>query len=79
MVIKNLILAKRIIKIVFGFTLLILGIAMLVLPGPGLLVIFFGLIILSAEYIWAKILLKKVKQRLNQLKNYKGQLKSILP
>ena len=71
MIIKNLETAKKIIKIVFGFTLLVLGIAMLILPGPGLLVIFFGLIILAAEYIWAKTLLKKVKQRLNQLKNYK--------
>ncbi len=71
MVIKTLKLAERTIKIVFGFTLLVLGIAMLVLPGPGLLVIFFGLLILAAEYVWARKLLKNVKQRLDRLRKYK--------
>jgi len=71
MAINNLKIAKRVIKIVFGFTLLIIGIAMLVLPGPGWLTIFFGLIILGAEYLWAKKLLKKLKFKFKQLKNLK--------
>ena len=71
MIIRTLKLAKRTIKIVFGFTLLVLGIAMLVLPGPGLLVIFFGLVILAAEYVWAQTLLENVKQRIDKIKNYK--------
>lgn len=53
--------AKRLIKIVFAFTLLIGGVAMLVLPGPGLLVIFAGLAILSGEFVWAKRLLERLK------------------
>ena len=53
--------AKRLIKIVVGFTLLVLGIAMLVLPGPGIVTIMLGLAILSAEYVWARRLLDRMK------------------
>jgi tellurite resistance protein TerC len=53
--------AKRLIKIVFAFTLLIVGVAMLVLPGPGLLVIGAALAILSGEFVWAKRLLERLK------------------
>jgi len=54
--------AKRIIVALIGSTVLFVGIAMLVLPGPGWLVIFFGLTILSAEFVWAQRLLRRLKQ-----------------
>jgi uncharacterized protein (TIGR02611 family) len=63
--------AKRMIKIVFGFTVVALGIAMLVLPGPGWLTIFFGLVILATEYVWAKNLLDKAKSQVDKIRNYK--------
>lgn len=69
MKIKNLEKAKRTIKIVFGFTILIIGIALLVLPGPGIPIVIFGLIILATEYIWAKNLLNKTKSGFNKIKN----------
>ena len=68
MLIKNLKSVKRAIKIVVGFTILLLGIALLVLPGPGMLIIVFGLIILATEYIWVRKLLEKAKFRLNKFK-----------
>ncbi len=68
MLIKNLKSVKRAIKIVVGFTILLLGMALLVLPGPGIPIIIFGLIILAAEYIWARKLLEKAKSGLNKLK-----------
>ena len=37
-----------------GSTVLIAGIAMLVLPGPGLVVIIAGLAILATEFAWAE-------------------------
>jgi uncharacterized protein (TIGR02611 family) len=37
-----------------GITLLIIGAILLVLPGPGLVVIILGLVVLSWEYEWAK-------------------------
>ncbi len=57
--IKTLKQAKRIIRIVIGFTLLIIGIALIVLPGPATIVIPAGLAVLAGEFLWAKRLLKR--------------------
>jgi tellurite resistance protein TerC len=54
---------KRLFKIVFGFTLLATGAAMLVLPGPGWLTIGLGLVVLAAEFIWARRLLNRFKEQ----------------
>ena len=54
--------AKRIVKIMVGFTLLAVGTAMLLLPGPGLVTIAFGLAILSAEFLWARRWLEHLKR-----------------
>lgn len=67
--IKTLQQAKRFLTILFGFTLLILGIAMLVLPGPGLITIALALGILAAEYVWARRLLDRLKQQGDRLRN----------
>jgi hypothetical protein len=55
---------RRIARVVGGWTLLGVGGALLVLPGPGLLVIAAGLALLATEYEWAARLLHKVKARL---------------
>ena len=60
--------AKRVIKIVVGFTLLLIGIVLLVLPGPGWLTIFLGLALLAAEFAWAKRLLERLKNTANHVK-----------
>jgi uncharacterized protein (TIGR02611 family) len=59
--------AKRLIRIVVGFTVLILGVLLLVLPGPGLLIIFVGLATLSAEFVWARRLRDRLKQQAQRL------------
>jgi uncharacterized protein (TIGR02611 family) len=46
--------AKRLAVLVLGFVVLGAGIAMLALPGPGLLVIILGLAILATEFAWAE-------------------------
>jgi len=52
--------------VVMGFTVLLAGIAMLVLPGPAFVVIPIGLAILSLEFAWAarllEVALKKAEQ-----------------
>ena len=53
--------ARRWVRILLGFSALALGAAMLVLPGPGIVVIFAGLAILATEYAWARRYLKKFK------------------
>ncbi|MEK7286558.1 MAG: PGPGW domain-containing protein [Nitrospirota bacterium] len=54
--------AKKAVVIVVGFTILIIGIVMIALPGPGILVIPIGLAILATEFLWAKRLLRRFKK-----------------
>jgi tellurite resistance protein TerC len=54
---------KRVGIAIGGFTVLIIGIAMIVLPGPAVIVIPAGLAILALEFAWAKRLLVEVKER----------------
>ncbi|HLO26857.1 MAG TPA: PGPGW domain-containing protein [Geobacteraceae bacterium] len=56
--------AKRAIITVVGFTVLGIGVAMIVLPGPAIVVIPVGLGILATEFVWARTLLKHVKERI---------------
>ena len=54
--------ARRIIIAVIGFTVLAAGVAMIVLPGPAVVVIPLGLAILGLEFAWARRWLQRVKQ-----------------
>lgn len=60
---------KRIAVTIAGFLVVIAGVALLVLPGPGLLVIIAGLAILATEYVWAQRLLRLAKEKANQAKD----------
>jgi Putative transmembrane protein (PGPGW) len=56
-------LLKRSAVTILGFGLLLLGGAMMVLPGPGILVIVAGLAVLATEYVWAQKLLKTARSQ----------------
>jgi hypothetical protein len=60
---------KRIAVTVAGGFVVIVGVALLVLPGPGILVIIAGLAILATEYVWAERLLRMAKERAVQAKD----------
>ncbi len=66
---KTLKNVKRIIIGIIGFTVLLIGLALIVLPGPAFIVIPVGLAILATEFAWARRLLKKVKQQVEQRRN----------
>ena len=53
--------AKKLIIGLVGLAVLLIGIAMMFLPGPAIVVIPVGLGILATEFVWAKSLLEKVK------------------
>ena len=55
--------SKRIAVFVLGVALVGAGIALLVLPGPGLLVIIAGLAVLATEFAWAERLLDQAKEQ----------------
>ncbi len=54
-------LIRRVFVAIAGFTVLLIGIAMIVLPGPAFIVIPLGLAILATEFVWAQALLHKAK------------------
>lgn len=55
--------AKRVVLEVVGWLLLLIGIAAIFLPGPGLLCIFAGLAVLSGQYEWAARWVEPVRLR----------------
>ena len=55
--------AKRVVLETLGWVLLVLGLALIFLPGPGLLGIFAGLALLSQQYDWAERRVEPVKMR----------------
>jgi len=52
---------RRAVVAVIGFTVLLIGVAMVVLPGPAVIVIPLGLTILATEFVWARRLLEKAR------------------
>jgi tellurite resistance protein TerC len=54
--------ARKVAVAVIGSTVLLFGIALIVLPGPASVVIPLGLAILATEFLWARRLLRRVKQ-----------------
>jgi uncharacterized protein (TIGR02611 family) len=58
---------RWLLTMVIGFALLVLGLIMMVTPGPGILFIFFGLSILALEIAWARELHKQGMQGLERI------------
>jgi tellurite resistance protein TerC len=54
--------AKRVITAIIGTTVLLFGIALLVLPGPAFIVIPVGLAILATEFAWARRSLRIIRE-----------------
>jgi uncharacterized protein (TIGR02611 family) len=54
---------RRSIVFLIGSTVLLAGVLMLVLPGPGIVVIIVGLAILATEFAWANRLLTRARDR----------------
>ena len=65
-------LAKRIVIAVVGATVLLLGVVMIVTPGPAFVLIPVGLAILSIEFAWARRWLRKVRETISR-KSSEGQ------
>lgn len=55
--------ARRVVLETAGWLLLVVGIAALILPGPGLLGVFAGLALLSQQYDWAERRTEPVKRK----------------
>lgn len=58
---------RKIVLGTIGGTVLVLGVVMIVLPGPAILVIPLGLGILAAEFAWARRWLERLRERGDRL------------
>jgi len=58
-------MARRIVITVVGVTVLIIGMIMIVTPGPALVLIPVGLAILSIEFAWARAWLKRLREAIS--------------
>ncbi len=63
MAVKGAATAKKAGAQVLGWTLVLLGLAAMILPGPGLLLLFAGLAILSQQFAWAERRVEPVKRQ----------------
>jgi hypothetical protein len=61
--------ARRVVVVTVGSTLLLLGLAMVVLPGPAFVIIPLGLGVLAIEFAWARRWLVRIRQTARQLTN----------
>ena len=50
---------RKIVIAVIGTTILLIGVALIVLPGPAFIVIPIGLSVLASEFIWARRVIKR--------------------
>jgi len=67
---------KRLIVAVVGTTILVAGIAMIVLPGPAIVVIPLALGLLATEFVWARRLLHLVRERIQRSANSRNNNQS---
>jgi uncharacterized protein (TIGR02611 family) len=69
MIFRTIDQVRRFFKILAGFTLVLIGVVMFFTPGPGWLVVFLGLTLLGAEFVWARRLMDHMKNQSNRLKD----------
>jgi hypothetical protein len=63
---SSLRLARKAVVAVLGLSVLGFGVALIVLPGPSILVIPLGLALLATEFLWARRLLRPVRKLLRR-------------
>lgn len=68
---------RRAVVAVIGFTVLLIGVAMVVLPGPAIVVIPLGLAILATEFVWARRLLEKARATIARKESHRKEPASI--
>jgi tellurite resistance protein TerC len=65
---------RKVVILLLGSTVLLVGLAMVLLPGPAILVIPLGLAILGVEFAWARRWLKSIRQSIGNLRKKPGPL-----
>lgn len=58
-------LAKRVAIAIIGASVLLVGVVMIVTPGPAMVLIPVGLAILGLEFAWARVWLKRLRESIS--------------
>jgi uncharacterized protein (TIGR02611 family) len=64
---KTISVMRKLVVGIVGFPLLLLGIVLIPLPGPGLIISFLALLILSIEFKWTRRYLNRIKHEFRQI------------
>ncbi|MEY2527035.1 MAG: hypothetical protein QOE73_1806 [Verrucomicrobiota bacterium] len=59
---------RKILIALIGTTVLLIGVALIVLPGPAFIVIPLGLGILATEFIWARRVIERGRALINKIR-----------
>jgi hypothetical protein len=59
---------RRAVVGVIGGTIVLIGVALIVLPGPAFIVIPLGLLVLGSEFAWARRLLRRGKEMIAKMR-----------
>jgi uncharacterized protein (TIGR02611 family) len=62
---RGLEVAYRVLVAIIGFAIIVTGLALIPLPGPGWLIVFAGLAVLSTEFAWAERLLRFARNKVH--------------
>ncbi|MEX0704188.1 MAG: PGPGW domain-containing protein [Planctomycetales bacterium] len=60
---------RRFVVLAVGLTVLVVGVVLIVTPGPAFIVIPVGLAILSIEFVWARKLLRRLRSYIEQARD----------
>ena len=63
---------RRLVVGIIGGTLVLVGAAMIVLPGPAFVVIPLGLAVLGTEFVWARRWIQKARRLIKHAKDSVG-------
>jgi len=59
--------ARKVVIGLVGVTLVLIGIVLLVFPGPGVLIVAAGLAVLALEFAWARVWLAKMRRGISNV------------
>lgn len=68
---------RRLVLFVIGATVVLIGVVMIVTPGPAVVVIPGGLAILAIEFAWARRLLRRARVEIRLARRGKGAARRI--
>ncbi|HSH40039.1 MAG TPA: PGPGW domain-containing protein [Chthoniobacterales bacterium] len=67
---------RKLVYSVIGVTVVLIGIVMIVLPGPAFIVIPLGLAILASEYAWARRIIRRGRVFVGRVRKPKSRIKT---